>query len=138
MLIVICNTIFKLFRSKLIMKFKHTSTFNKLAVLLIGGLSLVSLSVPYAMADSKAKVVATEAPADADFKKLDVNGDHKISLKEAVKDKALASNFDATDANKDGSISAEEYASYKAAIQAKILDSAAPSASAPSTAAPVN
>ena len=120
------------------MKFKHTSTFNKLAVLLIGGLSLVSLSVPYAMADSKAKVVATEAPADADFKKLDVNGDHKISLKEAVKDKALASNFDATDANKDGSISAEEYASYKAAIQAKILDSAAPSASAPSSAAPVN
>ena len=120
------------------MKFKHTSTFNKLAVLLIGGLSLISLSVPYAMADSKAKDVMTEAPADADFKKLDVNSDHKISLKEAVKDKALASNFDATDANKDGSISAEEYAGYKAATQAKILDSAAPSASAPSTAAPVN
>ena len=120
------------------MKFKHTSTFNKLSVLLIGGLSLVSLSVPYAMADSKAKVAATEVPADADFKKLDVNGDHKISLIEAVKDKALASNFDAADANKDGSISAEEYASYKAAIQEKILDGAAPSALAPSKAVPVN
>lgn len=120
------------------MKFKHTSTFNKLAILLIGGLSLISLTVPYAMANSKTKDTATEAPADADFKKLDVNNDHKISLKEAIKDKALASNFDATDANKDGSISAGEYAGYKAAIQAKILDNAAPSASAPTADAPVN
>lgn len=120
------------------MKFNHTSTFNKAAVLLIGGLSLVSLSVPYAMADSKSKEMATEVPADADFKKLDVNSDHKISLKEAVKDKALTSNFDATDANKDGSVSAEEYAGYKSAMQAKVLDGTAPSASAPTTAAPVN
>ncbi len=120
------------------MKFNHTSAFNKAAVLLIGGLSLVSLSVPYAMADSKTKEMATEAPADADFKKLDVNSDHKISLKESVKDKALASNFDVTDANKDGSISAEEYAGYKAAIQAKVLDSTAPSASAPTPTAPAN
>ena len=114
------------------MKFNHTSTFNKAAILLIGSLSLVSLSVPYAMADSKTKDMATEAPADADYKKLDVNSDHKISLKEAVKDKALASNFDATDANKDGSISAEEFAGYKAAMQAKVLESAA----APSSATP--
>ncbi len=119
------------------MKFNHTSAFNKAAVLLISSLSLVSLSVPYAMADSKTKEMATEAPADADFKKLDVNSDHKISLKEAIKDKALAANFDAVDSNKDGSISAEEYAAYKSAMQAKALDSTAPSASAP-TAAPVN
>jgi hypothetical protein len=38
-----------------------------------------------------------KAPADDDFKKLDANKDGKISLKEAVKDKALASSFDATD-----------------------------------------
>ena len=120
------------------MKFNHTSTFNKAAILLIGSLSLVSLSVPYAMADSKAKDLATEAPADADYKKLDVNSDHKISLKEALKDKALAANFDATDANKDGSISAEEYAGYKSAMQAKVLDGTAPSASTPATSAPVN
>ena len=120
------------------MKFNHTSTFNKAAILLIGSLSLVSLSVPYAMADSKTKDMATEAPADADYKKLDVNSDHKISLKEAVKDKALASNFDATDANKDGSISAEEFAGYKASMQAKVLDNAAaPSSATPTAAAPV-
>ena len=118
------------------MKFNHTSTFNKAAILLIGSLSLVSLSVPYAMADSKTKEMATEAPADADYKKLDVNSDHKISLKEAVKDKTLASNFDATDANKDGSISAEEFAGYKAAMQAKVFDSTAPSAAAPTSTAP--
>jgi hypothetical protein len=89
-------------------------------------------------ADSKAisKDMATEAPADADFKKLDVNSDHKLSLKEAVKDKSLASNFDATDANKDGSVSAEEYAGYKSAMQAKVLDSTAAPASTPPTAAP--
>ena len=118
------------------MKFNHTSTFNKAAILLISSLSLVSLSVPYAMADSKAKDMATEAPADADFKKLDVNSDHKISLKEAVKDKALASNFDATDANKDGSISAEEYVGYKSAMQAKVLDNTAPSSAAPTSTPP--
>ena len=118
------------------MKFNHTTPFNKAAIVLIGSLSLISLSVPFAMADSKTKEMATEAPADADYKKLDVNSDHKISLKEAVKDKALASSFDATDANKDGSISAEEYAGYKAANQAKMLDNAAPTASAPSATPP--
>ena len=110
--------------------------------LLIGSLSFISLSVPFAMAESKTKEMAMDAPADADYKKLDVNSDHKISLKEAVKDKALTSNFDAIDANKDGSISAEEYAGYKSAMQAKVLDSTAPSAAAPTatspTAAPVN
>ena len=120
------------------MKFNHTSAFNKAAVLLISSLSLVSLSVPYAMADSKTKEMATEAPADADFKKLDVNSDHKISLKEAIKDKALAANFDAVDSNKDGSISPEEYAAYKSAMQAKASDGTAPSASTPATSAPVN
>lgn len=59
---------FKLFRSLPMMKFNHTSTFNKAAILLIGSLSLISIAVPYAMADSKTKEMATEAPADADYK----------------------------------------------------------------------
>ena len=124
------------------MHFNHTTPFKKAAILLIGSLSLISLTVPFAMADSKAKEMATEMPADADYKKLDVNSDHKISLKEAVKDKSLASSFETTDANKDGNISAEEYAGYKAAIQAKLLDSTAPTAEAPTstpaTVTPVN
>lgn len=120
------------------MKFNHTTTFNKAAILLIGSLSFISLSVPFAMADSKTKEMATEAPTDADYKKLDVNSDHKISLKEAIKDKALVSSFDATDANKDGSISAEEYAGYKIAMQGRVLDSAAPSSAAPASAAPTS
>lgn len=118
------------------MKFNHTTPFNKAAIVLIGSLSLISLSIPFAMADSKAKEMVIETPADADYKKLDFNSDHKISLKEAVKDKALASSFDATDANKDGNISAEEYAGYKAAIEAKLLDNAAPTAAAPTSTPP--
>jgi hypothetical protein len=73
-----------------------------------------------------AKIVAAEAPADADFKKLDANSDTKISLKEAVKDKTLATSFDMTDANKDGNITADEYASYKAAMQMKSPEGAPP------------
>lgn len=73
-----------------------------------------------------AKIVAAEAPVDGDFKKLDLNSDAKISLKEAVKDKTLATSFDMTDANKDGNITADEYASYKAASQIKSPDAAPP------------
>ena len=71
----------------------------------------------------------TKAPADADFKRLDGNGDGKLSLKEAVKDKALATSFDATDINHDGMIAADEYASYKTA--------AAPKTTEPSAVTPV-
>lgn len=67
---------------------------------------------------------------DDGFKKLDANKDGKISLKEAVKDKALAGQFDATDANHDGMVSTDEYASFKAASTVKSTDAA--------TAAPTN
>ena len=66
-------------------------------------------------AEVKPADAMTKAPADADFKKLDGNGDGKISLKEAVKDKTLATQFDLTDANHDGMLAADEYANYKAA-----------------------
>ena len=112
----------------------HLSTFNKAAIALIAGISLISLSIPYAMAESAAKDVVAEAPADADFKKLDVNSDKKISLKEAVKDKSLASSFDMTDMNKDGNVTPDEYSSYKAGSMK--LDSAAPASAAPAAAPP--
>ena len=123
MLILNCNN-FLLFRSHIMKKLNQLSTFNKASIMLIAGISLASLTIPYAKAETKVKDVVTEAPADTDFKKLDVNSDKKISLKEAVKDISLAKSFDMTDANKDGSITPDEFASYKASNM-KSLDSAA-------------
>jgi hypothetical protein len=71
--------------------------------------------------DTKATTTAPVA-IEAEFKKLDSNNDQKISLKEAVKDKSLAAQFDATDVNHDGLLTADEYAYYKSA--AKPMDSA--------------
>lgn len=98
---------------------------------LISTLLFAGISTPV-LADSKSAVkdemkageikpadAMTKAPTDADFKRLDNNGDSKISLKEAVKDKALAAQFDATDVNHDGMISADEYANYKTASAIK-------------------
>lgn len=110
------------------------------ALLLMAGLNNLAMADNAAAlkdaikTDSKvaeAKVAATsetdlsaKAPADEDFKKLDANKDGKVSLKEAVKDKALASQFDATDINHDGMVSADEYLSFKAASAAKITETA--------------
>ena len=114
------------------LKLNHLSNFNKASIALIAGISLVSLAIPYAMAATAGKDIVAEAPADADFKKLDANGDKKLSLKEALKDKVLAASFDATDINKDGSVTPDEYASYKASM--KSLDSVAPTDAAPAAA----
>ena len=111
-----------------------------IALLLMAGLNNLAMADNAAAlkdaikTDSKvaeAKVAATsetdlsaKAPADEDFKKLDANKDGKVSLKEAVKDKALASQFDATDINHDGMVSADEYLSFKAASAAKITETA--------------
>jgi hypothetical protein len=72
---------------------------------------------------AKASVKAT-ASVDDDFKKLDANKDGKVSLKEAVKDKALASQFDAVDINHDGMLSVDEFISFKTALSTKALESA--------------
>ena len=74
--------------------------------------------------DMKDVDAAAKAPADDDFKKLDANKDGKISLKEAVKDKSLAGQFDATDINHDGMVSTEEYTSFKAASAVKSIEPA--------------
>jgi Ca2+-binding EF-hand superfamily protein len=61
----------------------------------------------------------TKTQLDNGLKKLDVNQDGKISLKEAVKDKVLTSQFDATDTDHDGMVSTDEYANYKATSSVK-------------------
>ena len=101
-------------------KFIHLSTFNKASIMLITGISLAALYIPMTIAaDTKDNIV--ETPVDADFKKLDINNDKKISLKEAVKDKTLTANFEMSDMNKDGNITPDEYSSYKAS-SVKSLD----------------
>ena len=74
--------------------------------------------------EAKSADAMTKAPADADFKRLDGNGDGKLSLKEAVKDKALATSFDAADGNHDGMIATDEYAAYKTTLASKGTESA--------------
>ena len=66
--------------------------------------------------DLKATDTGAKIAVDEHFKVLDANKDGKVSLKEAVKDKALAGQFDAADINHDGMVSADEYASYKVAL----------------------
>lgn len=62
--------------------------------------------------EGKVKAVIAKAPADQNFKALDINDDDKISLQEAVKDTALATQFNSIDVNHDGVITADEYALY--------------------------
>ncbi len=56
--------------------------------------------------------VLAKAPSDTGFKALDGDSDGKISLKEAVKNPALAEQFNKTDVNKDGAITVDEYAMF--------------------------
>lgn len=88
----------------------------------IAGLFLVVGSSTSFAAESKAVIneietkaitkVIAKAPSDIGFKALDRDSDGKISLKEATKNPILAENFNKTDVNKDGAITAEEYAMF--------------------------
>lgn len=85
-------------------------------LLLSAGLSTHAFSASKEIVtDSKERKVSTviaQVTIDPEFKTLDVDADGKISLKEAIKDRALAAKFNVTDANSDGEITAEEYALY--------------------------
>lgn len=138
-------TLFKLALGAIDMKFNSNSIIRPVTSGVIATFLLVGLS-NLAFADNSAALkdaiktdikvaetkniemkeadVSIKAPADEDFKKLDANKDSKVSLKEAVKDKTLAAQFDATDANHDGMISTDEFASYKANVALKATDSA--------------
>ncbi len=103
------------------------NTSNTLKALTVAAVFACGLSAQTAMADTKVDAkVAAATPADPDFAKLDANSNGKISLKEAAKDKSLSSAFDAVDANKDGNITAEEHATFKAAMASSAATPAAP------------
>jgi hypothetical protein len=96
-----------------------------IALLLMAGIHNVALADNTTAVKTDGKV-AEAAPADENFKALDANKDGKISLKEAVKDKALSGQFDTIDANHDGMISAEEYASAKTAAPTPTAETTPP------------
>ena len=90
---------------------------NIIGILLVSGINTTTFAaskdiVTEDIKENKAKAVIAKAPTDQDFKALDTNSDGKISLQEAVKDTALATQFNATDVNHDGAITADEYALY--------------------------
>lgn len=96
---------------------------NTMRVMAVAAISLFFSSglITRAFADAKvaetgnAGNAATKA-SESDFKKLDSNGDGKISFQEAVKDKTLINVFDVADADHDGMVSLSEYLNYKSAL----------------------
>jgi hypothetical protein len=91
---------------------------NLCSLLLVTGLSSTAFAaskdiVTGDIRESNAKTtVIAKAPTDLNFKSLDIDADGKITLKEAIKDMALANKFNETDVNHDGVITVDEYAMY--------------------------
>lgn len=94
-----------------------------MGIVFSGGLINTAFAETKAIDTNKADLATVKAN-EADFKKLDANADGKISLKEAVKDKALANVFDVTDSNHDGMVSMDEYLNYKSALTSMNKESA--------------
>ncbi|MDZ4142106.1 MAG: EF-hand domain-containing protein [Methylotenera sp.] len=134
-------TLFKLALGATNMKFNTNSiirpvTAGVVATFLFAGLSNVAFADNKAAFKDAIKVAeakttdmkeidsSAKTPADGDFKKLDANKDGKISLKEAVKDKALTTQFDAADVNHDGMVSTDEYTIYKAGLATNATEGA--------------
>lgn len=110
-----------MFKSNIMKPITNVVGVSSLASLLFFGVA-TQTAIAETAVNNKDMVAANTV--DPDFKKLDVDKDHKISMKEAAVDKVLAVNFDVVDANKDGHISAEEHASYKASLAAATSEGA--------------
>ena len=90
------------------------------AYALAGALSLPCLNqLAYAGAGS---ATLNQSPLEAEFKKLDVNHDDKLSSEEIARDKDFAGNFERADTNGDGVLVADEYGNFKSAAQQKRLE----------------
>ena len=64
-----------------------------------------------------------ETPLYSEFKKLDRNDDGKLTRKEGMRDKDVASHFAKADTDKNGSLSASEYGDYKSGLQQARVES---------------
>jgi hyperosmotically inducible protein len=59
----------------------------------------------------------SQTALQSEFRKLDLNSDKKLTREESSHDKDIAPNFGKADADGNGSLSDEEYGSFKSAIQ---------------------
>ena len=86
------------------------------------GLALATSCVHEAQAFGSADSI-DPAPLQQEFSQLDGNLDKKLSREEAARDKDLtAEGFRKADLNKDGWLSADEYASFKGPLQQKRME----------------
>lgn len=90
---------------------------------MVGAAALLAFS----FSSLQAHAVGTEddmnqAPLISEFNKLDSDQNEKLSRQESAKDKDLVGQFDQADSNKDGVLIAEEYTTYKSAVQQKRVE----------------
>lgn len=75
----------------------------------------------HAMAFDTDAIQKGQAPLAGEFKKLDIDGNDKLTHAEAVKDKLFTSrHFAKADVDHDGTLDQTEYANYKSASQKKV------------------
>lgn len=91
-------------------------------------LMLVGLAIGFASMPALAALTdeINQTSYQRDFKRLDVDGDGKVNAKEIKKDSLFDfSGFSKADTNHNGSLSEDEYATYKSAVQQKEAKQAA-------------
>lgn len=94
-------------------------TFGAGIPMLVSALYLAGTSLPVFAGTED---YANQGPLAAEFKKLDVNHDNKLSREEASHDQDLVGNFDRADTNADGALVASEYSTFKSSAQQKRVE----------------
>lgn len=92
-----------------------TGTVTSIAAL---AFSVVSLQVVAVGSED----TVNQKPLSAEFKRLDLNSDNKLTQEEVLKDKDVGEHFAQADVNKDGFLNADEYANYKSSVQQKRVE----------------
>lgn len=100
---------------------KYQSNLSRLVVhAALVGYAVGAASVAYAFGTEDDQV---QTPLYSEFKKLDRNSDGKLSREESVRDHDVGPHFDKADTNKNDSLSADEFSSYKSGLQQARVES---------------
>jgi len=97
---------------------KHSLRIHALASIFALSFSCVSMQALALGADD----VQNQGPLETEFKKLDLNGDKKLSREESAHDKDIVGSFERADSNKDGTLASEEYSTFKSSVQQKRVE----------------